>query len=323
MRASLITLVALCLLMALSVGTGSTQISAWESFAALLDPAHPQHMIVSQLRLPRALLAAGVGAALAASGLILQTVVRNALADPGILGLNAGAILAVVVLILIFPALSTRGGVALAAVIGAAAAMLAVFAIAREGGRAPIKLVLAGIAVSAIAGALITMLSLQSQTQSVQRALRWSSGSLNGTTWGEALTVWTSLLGLLPVLFVAHRMLDTLGFDQQSAAGLGVAVPRARVGFVVLAVLFSAMATAAAGIIAFVGLAAPHMARFLAGHRVLAYGPLALLLGAVICLGADLIGRSIFAPTQIPAGIVCAILGAPYFFWLMWMGDHG
>lgn len=281
----------------------------------------PHRLAVLEVRLPRLVCAAGAGAALAASGTILQAVARNPLADPGVLGVNAGASLAVVGLIVAFGAPSTLV-IAAAAFAGAFASAALVLALARAGGTSPARLVLTGIAIGACASSAASFLMVAGGVEDVQRAMVWLAGSLHGRGWTEAAAVWATLAVLAPATMLAARRLDALMLDDVSAHGLGAAPAASRLAATALAALLAGASVAAAGALSFIGLAAPHLARKAVGpihHRLL---PVAMAVGATLTMAADVIGRLAVAPIEIPAGIVTAALGAPLLVWVLRRTAH-
>lgn len=274
--------------------------------------------LVAALRWQRFATAAGVGGALALSGAILQTALRNPLAEPGVIGLNAGAALAATLVLLATTGYVPGWMIALAAISGASAAVLLVTLLAWSAdGVQPLRLILAGIALSALAGAIITAATLVGPPHRLPRLLVWLSGDLNGSNWADLSLVWTALLVAAPLLFVTMQRLDVAMLDPISGAGLGN-----RRGITLLFALFMAaalagIATTVGGIVIFVGLIAPHLAHRLVGPVNRRRMPVSALIGALIVAGADLFGRLLDPPTQLPAGLICGVLGAPVFFLLM------
>jgi iron complex transport system permease protein len=273
--------------------------------------------VVRELRLPRTLLAILVGAALALSGALMQSLTRNPLADPGIIGINSGAALAAVVIIVAW-----RGApiwlLPLAAFGGAIATAAFIYAFAWRGGIAPLRLILVGIGVAALLGSFTALLTSFGEVTDVQRAFVWLSGSLYGRGWGEVWLLAAWMLVLAPLAWLMAGTLDTLTLGDDSAVALGLRLELARGLLIVVSAALAAAAVAAAGTLGFVGLVAPHFARRLVGPMHLGLLPIAALLGGLLVLLADLAGRTIIAPAQLPAGLLTAILGAPYFMVLLW-----
>ncbi|WP_010492799.1 iron chelate uptake ABC transporter family permease subunit, partial [Paenibacillus elgii] len=271
--------------------------------------------IVLDQRLPRMLVAACAGAALAVSGLLLQGVVRNPMADPSIVGVSAGAGVGALLLLLVWPELPI-GLLPFASFAGAIAAALIVYLIARKTGLQPAVLALVGIAVSACGSAVIQLIVVQTK-MNVAVALAWISGSTYARGWEELaqLVVWPVLL--LPFAWLIGRRVDILAFGQEGAVGLGVNVEQTRLRAAAIGVALAAAAVSIVGTIGFVGLIAPHAARLLIGHNHRRLMPLAALLGAVLLVLADIVGRNLLPPKEIPSGLIVSLLGAPYFLWLM------
>lgn len=297
----------------LSLSAGTLALSSPDVWRALTgDAAEPAHRIaVVGIRLPRLLVAAGAGAALALSGAILQAVLRNPLAEPGVLGISSGAALGVALVhagMLAVPVLP-------AAMAGGLLAVLAILFFA--GDPHPVRLILAGIGVGALVGAALSFLSVAAPALAAQQILIWMTGDLNGAGPDRAALVWSGLALGLPLAALCLRHLDLIAFDPASAISLGLDPGRTRLALIALAVLLAATATAAAGIVTFVGLVGPHMARRMVGARHAAMLPVALVAGALLVTAADFVGRTAFPPVQVPAGIVAALLGAPWFLHLM------
>ncbi|WP_233712461.1 iron ABC transporter permease [Kribbella turkmenica] len=279
-------------------------------------------------RLPRVLSAVLCGAALAIAGTTVQAVCRNPLAEPGILGITGGAGVGAVITLVLLPAASIwlLSGVA-------AAAALATFALVylvswrgglsdRGGGAgkelSTDRLVLIGVGVSSAASAIITLLIVATDPWNVSMAMTWLSGSTYGRTLPQVLPVAIALLVLTPVIVHARRELDLLALDDDVPRILGVRLERTRLLALLCAALLTAAAVSAIGVVGFVGLVAPHAARALVGGRHTRILPVAALLGAILVSVADSLGRTLLAPAQIPAGLLTALIGAPYFVYLLW-----
>ncbi len=267
-------------------------------------------------RVPRVTAALLAGAALALAGTLVQGVTRNPLADPGVLGVSSGAGLGAVLVVTAVPAASTWS-VAGAAFAGAAVAAIVVFGLAARGGFQQNRLVLVGVGVSAGLTALISLLIVVTDPFNANKALTWLSGSTYGRTWQDSLPVVIVLVVAIVLVLPKHRELDLVSLDEDSPRLLGVRLGRTRMGFLTLAVLLTATAIAAVGTIGFVGLVAPHAARSLVGRAHARVVPVAVLLGAVLVCLCDLLGRTVIAPAQLGAGILTALVGTPYFVWLL------
>lgn len=276
--------------------------------------------VILDLRLPRLLVAMLAGAALAVSGALLQGVVRNPLAGPEIVGITGGAGLGALTLIVLFPGLPFAF-VPIAAFAGAFMAFAVVYLASWKNGLTATRLALIGVAVSAFCAAGTNILVVKAQVR-VASALVWLSGSTYARDWDDLQRLLPWLVVLLPVAWLAARQLDVLGLGDDTARAVGVPLEHTRLIILSIAVALSAAAVSVVGTIGFVGLIGPHTARILLSgqhqHRKLV--PLAAILGALLVTLADTIGRFALAPKEIPAGLVTAMIGAPYFLWLLWRG---
>ncbi|MFD6612032.1 iron ABC transporter permease [Micromonospora chalcea] len=277
----------------------------------------PAYTFVLDARWPRVAAALLAGAALALAGTTVQAVCRNPLAEPGILGITGGAGIGAVSLLTFAP---MAGVLALsgAAGLGAVAAFALVYGLARRRGLNSDRLVLIGFAVWQGGTAIITFIVVSSDPWNTGKALTWLSGSTYGRTAPQVLPVLIALLLALPLVAAVRRELDLLALDDDTPRVLGVRLEPARLVALGLAALLTATAVSAVGVIGFVGLVAPHAARALVGGRHTRVLPVAVLLGATLVSLADTLGRTVIAPAQIPAGLVTALIGTPYFVWLLW-----
>ena len=278
--------------------------------------AGPIVTFVLDTRVPRVLAGLFAGAALALAGVLVQAVSRNPLGEPGVLGVTGGAGVAAVWVITVAP----QAGVwvvAGAAAVGAGVASILVFGLAARGGMASDRLVLIGIGVSAGSTALITVIVVLTDPYNAVKALTWLSGSTYGRTLQQVVPVAVVLLLVAPVVVRARRDLDLLALDDDTPQVLGIRLMQRRLILLAVSALLTASAVSAVGVIAFVGLVAPHMARALVGRSHARVLPMAALIGAVVVLVADTIGRTVIAPAQLPAGLLTALLGTPYFVWLL------
>ncbi|SDS33033.1 iron ABC transporter permease [Microterricola viridarii] len=279
--------------------------------------AGPVTEFVLNTRMPRVLAAILAGAALAVAGAVVQAVSRNPLAEPALLGVTGGAGVGAVLVITIAP-LASFWAVSAGGLLGAVAAAVIVFGLAAAGGFAQSRLILIGIGVSAAAGAIVSMLIIATDPYNAAKALTWMSGSTYGRTLPQLLPVLVALVLAAPILAGARRDLDVLAQDDDTPRILGVPLGRTRLWLLSVAVALSAAAVAAVGVIGFVGLVAPHAARALVGGRHALVLPMSALLGALLVCVADTLGRTVIAPGQLPAGLLTAVVGAPYFVWLLW-----
>lgn len=271
---------------------------------------------VLDTRVPRVLAALCAGAALALSGTLVQSVTRNPLAEPGVLGVSGGAALGAILLVTSAPG-SGPWSIAGAAFGGAAISAVVVFGLAAKGGFQNSRLVLVGMGVSTGTMALISLLIVLTDRFSATKALIWLSGSTYGRTGTDILPVAAVLVAAAVVAFARRKELDLVSLDEDTPRLLGLDLARGRLGFLIVSVLLSATAVAAAGTIGFVGLVAPHAARALVGRRHIRVVPVAMLLGATLVCLADLLGRTVIAPAQLGAGLMTAVVGTPYFVYLL------
>jgi iron complex transport system permease protein len=270
---------------------------------------------VLNLRLPRVLVAGLVGAALAVSGLLIQGVVRNPLSAPDLVGVAPGAGVGAVAVLVAFPG-APIAMLPVAAFAGGVIAFALVYAVSWSGGVAPTRLALVGVGVSAAAASLTTIMVVQAEF-SMTSALAWLSGSTYAKQWGDVVRLLPWVVVLLPAAWLTARWLDLLALGDDLPRGLGIPLERTRLAILGIAVGLAAAAVATAGTIAFVGLIAPHAARLLAPGRHRLLVPYAALLGAVLVITADTLGRALMPPNEIASGLITAMLGAPYFLWLL------
>jgi iron complex transport system permease protein len=311
--------VLLLLVTLLSIAIGSKQIPLSTVLDALrhYNEANTDHVIVRSLRVPRTLIGLMVGAALGLSGALMQGVTRNPLADPGILGVNGGAALFVVGGIYWF-GLSTLTAYVWLAFAGAAAASVAVYLLGSMGreGATPVKLALAGAALTAMLGSMTTAL-LIGDVNTFDQFRFWSVGSFAGRGPDVAAQVAPFILvGIVLALFCG-RVLNALSLGDDVAKSLGQRVGLARLFVAVVVVLLCGAATAAAGPIGFIGLTIPHVARLVTGPDYRWILPYSMLLAPILLLGSDVIGRVVALPGELQVGIVTAVLGAPFFIFLV------
>ncbi|AMB84643.1 iron ABC transporter permease [Pseudomonas agarici] len=273
--------------------------------------------IVEQLRMPRLVLAALVGAALAVSGLILQSIIRNPLASPDLLGITSGASAAAVLYLSFFSMALGSRFLPLAAMAGAGLAALAIYLLAWKQGTSPLRLVLIGVGISALLAAVTTFLLVFSPLTTTLSAYVWLTGSVYGASWPEprALALW--LLAILPLLVWLARQVRVQQLDDDLALGIGVQVQWLRAGLLLVSVALAGAAVAWGGAIAFVGLIAPHIAKRLVAPGFAGQALMAALIGANLVMLADLVGRTLFLPLDLPAGIFVAVLGTPFFLYLL------
>lgn len=299
----------------ISMTNGSAEIAPLRVLNMILqDDGSLPRKILMNIRLPRTILAVLVGINLALAGVILQAIMRNPLADPGIIGVSAGSGLFGVLILIVFPNLSYA--LPPFAFIGAMIACGMVYVLSWKKGLRPVRLILAGVAVSAFFGAGISALMLF-YSDRVQGALLFMSGSLSATTWKHVLTILPyTTIGVLLIAFQTEK-LNLLLLGEEAATGLGVNVNKARLWLTVIASLLAASAVSVVGLLGFVGLVVPHISRMIVGnnHRFLV--PSAAILGSTVLLLSDTFARNVVRPVEIPVGIIMALFGAPFFLFLL------
>jgi len=329
------TLAALILLLpavaALAVSAGSVPLAPRTVVAVLLHAvgipierswAPEAETIILALRLPRVALAAVVGVGLAGAGVVFQGLFRNPLADPYLIGTSAGAALGATVAIIwgADGGLGALGAVPAAAFLGALAVSYGVYRLARRGTDVPVEdLLLAGIAVGAFLAAIISLLQLGGG-ESLQRVIYWVMGGFAGRSWAHIAMAAPYAVGGLVLAWLYGRDLNVLQVGEEGALQLGVDVPRVKRILLAGGSLMAAAAVATSGLIGFVGLIVPHLMRLVVGphHRILL--PAAALAGAIILILADLLARVAVTPAELPVGVVTALLGAPFFLYLLLRG---
>lgn len=328
-------LLSLCLLlMLLSLGAGAFAIAPGRVAEILLaklgfGPADlldsREALVVLNIRLPRLLLGALVGAALAISGALMQGLFRNPLADPGLVGVSAGAGLAAATTIVLgdrlLSGLATKLPFAVlpfGAFLGGLVSTLALYLIATRQGRTSVAtMLLAGVALAALAGALTGLLAFISDDRQLRDLTFWSLGSLGGASWTKLAAVAPIVLPLLLAVPLLARGLNALMLGEAEAYHLGIPVQRIKALSILLVALAVGASVASAGVIGFVGIVVPHLIRLSVGpdHRLLL--PLSAIGGAALLAGADIVARLVVIPAELPIGIVTAFIGAPFFLWLL------
>jgi iron complex transport system permease protein len=294
---------------------GSMEISIPRIFEVLFNNVDSaERLVIWDIRLPRMIVAALVGVNLALSGAILQGIMLNPLADPGIIGISSGAGLAGIVILILFPQLQFM--VPLAAFLGAMGAALIIYVLAWKGGIQPLRIILAGVAVAAFLGAGISSLMVF-YSDRVHGAITFMNGSLSARSWPQVqLILPYTVAGLITSFFMSER-LNILILGDDTARGLGLNVERTRLGLTAVAALLAASAVSVVGLLGFVGLIIPHSVRLLIGNNYKYVLPGSALLGAAVVMFCDTFARTAFSPTEIPVGVVMAILGAPFFLYLL------
>lgn len=317
-----------------SLGAGAVEIGPARVLAILAGAGAGEGreaLVVMNIRLPRLLLGLLVGAALGVSGAMMQGLFRNPLADPGLVGVSAGAGLAAAVMIVLgeryiapYAGGSTFLLLPVGAFVGGLATTLALYGIAtREGRTSVATMLLAGIALGALAGAFTGILAYASDDRQLRDLTFWSLGSLGGATWAKLAVVAPIILPILIATPMLARGLNALVLGEAEAYHLGIGVQRLKAMIILLVAGAVGASVAVAGVIGFVGIVVPHLLRLVIGpdHRLLL--PLCAVLGGALLAGADILARTIVAPSELPIGIVTAAVGAPFFLWLLLHRNKG
>ncbi|NMM51702.1 iron ABC transporter permease [Paenibacillus aquistagni] len=306
----------------ISVNTGPIRLTPEELIRTLFGKGTAkQELILFDFRLPRIVISMLIGAGLAVSGCVMQSISRNALADPGILGINAGAGLMVMLFVSFYPNMATAPIMALPllALLGAGltAALIYILAYKQNEGLSPTRLLLTGIAVAAGISAAMIVLTLRLSPEKYQFVASWLAGSIWGSNWKFVLALLPWIVVLLPLVFYKARVLNVMNLGDQIATGLGASVERERLILIACSVALAGACVAVSGGIGFVGLIGPHLSRRLVGPKHELLLPTTALAGTLLVLTADTLGRWILQPSEIPTGVVVAVIGAPYFLYLL------
>lgn len=320
--AGLLLLAIAIIVVIVSLNTGTIRLSPASIWRTLLGSGtRDETLILFEYRLPRIVITILAGIGLGISGAVLQGVSRNSLADPGILGIHSGAAFGLIVFVsffrtmegpaaLLIPMFTFAGGIVISIIIF-------VLAYDRYKGMIPIRLILVGIAIEAGVSAVTLFLSLKLDEDTYTFAARWLAGSVWGRDWVNVWSLLPWVAVLVPIIYSRSRSLDLFALGDETAAGVGSHVTRNRMLMLGLAVALSCASVSMAGGIGFIGLIAPHIARRLAGPQHRHFLPIAALVGLVILVTADTVGRSIFQPNAVPAGVIVAAIGGPYFLYLL------
>lgn len=315
---TILLLLVLLASMGVSLGLGSFPTPFVNVLDALATPQDSDiAFIIWELRLPRIVLAVLVGAALAVAGAILQGIVRNPLASPDVIGITSGAAMTAVAFLALFGTGLSIHWLPAAALAGALLSAMLVFLLAWKGGITPSRMVLVGIGLSAAMGAVTTLLIVISDDASAMVAYVWLTGSLYAAQWQDVFGLLPWLLVAVPLCLSLARHMDAMTLGDAVAQGLGVSLLRSRLVLMACSVALAGAAVAFAGGLSFVGLIAPHIAARLVGRGFARLMPAAALIGALIVLYADLLGRVAFLPKDLPAGIFVSGVGAPFFVYLL------
>lgn len=320
---ALISLIFLTFVISLHLGSSNTTpIDVIRTLIGLGTKS--QELVIFKLRLPRIIMAVLVGTALAIAGVILQAVTKNDLADSGILGINSGAALFVVMYMYflngnVYEGMSnfTIYTMTIVALLGALFGAFLIYILAWNKGINSSRLLLIGIGINTAFLALLTVFQLKFTTQEFNRVIAWTNGSIWGATWKYVYIIAPFVIIFGLIAFYKSRSLDVLNLGDDVAIGLGVDAEKERRNLIVVAVILAGVATSVAGSIAFLGLISPHIARKLIGPSHKSLIPISVLVGVFILLISDTIARNLFAPLEMPVGLVVSVIGVPYFIYLM------
>lgn len=316
----LVLVLLLFVVLLLSAAYGEYPVPLWAIPLTVLHipVGNPDYdFVINTLRLPRVVTAALVGMALAIAGTIMQGLTRNPLAAPEVVGVEAGAALVAVSLIVLLPS-APVAALPVAAFVGALLTALLVYGLAWKGGSSPMRLILVGVGVGAIASGGTSLLITFGSIYDVGQALVWLAGSVYGRTWDQVRALLPWLVIFVPLALLLAHSLNASNLGDDVARGLGVPLEWQRMLALLSCVALAGASVATAGTIGFVGLMSPHLARQLVGNSHQSLIPVAALVGSVLVATADLLGRSLFSPIEIPCGVVTAAVGAPYFLYLLY-----
>lgn len=307
----------LCGMIMLALSVGSDFIHPVTVLNELFGYGTGEYLFTIQtLRLPRVLLALLVGMALAISGLILQGLIRNPLAAPDIIGVTSGASVGAMIFLVYFGTVSIHY-LPLAAIIGGGIVSSIIYLLSWKKGVTPIRIVLIGIGISALMKGIVTMLIVTGEEIRTTRAYIWLTGSLYGANMQDVYLLLPWVVILILLTFVMARVINVKELGDDIALGVGVRVQVYRLLFLLISVMLAGSAVAFVGGIAFVGLVAPHISRMLVGRSFAALIPISAIVGSIIVIFADIIGRTAFLPKDLPAGVFTAAIGAPFFIYLL------
>jgi iron complex transport system permease protein len=317
-----VSLVLIIITLILGMGMGYSTLSYDRLLPTLLGQGtFKEEFVLFSIRMPRIIITLLAGMALALSGAILQGITRNDLADPGIIGINSGAGVAITIFFLFFPIDSGTFVymIPLVGFIGAilTASLIYLFSYNKNVGVQPVNLVLTGVGFSlALSGLMIVLISSADRVK-VDFIAKWLAGNIWGTDWPFIWAILPWLVILIPFTLYKANRLNLLGLSEPVAIGVGVSIEKERIVLLLTAVALAAAAVSVTGGISFIGLMAPHIAKALVGPRNQLFIPVAILIGGWLLLFADTIGRNLIESSEIPAGIMVSIIGAPYFIYLL------
>lgn len=312
---SIIVILAICFVV--SVAVGSVNIPIKNVMLSILNIDNDFLGIIRDIRLPRVIMSVFIGASLSVSGILLQSVMQNPMADPGVTGISSGASVMVVFLMLYKPGAAHL--IPMVGFLGGLIACVMVYFLAWKNGINAIRIILAGVAVNSILGACVSMMNILNSDK-LAGILSWMNGSLSGKSWSQVyLCIMYSFIGMIIAIFL-HKNCNVLALGDKTAKGLGFNPNKQRVIISSVGVFLAGISTSFVGVISFVGLMVPHIARLLIGSNHKYLIPFSALLGSSVLMLADTIGRTISAPYEIPVGIVMSVLGGPFFLYLLRKG---
>lgn len=319
-RVFLLMIVILVLVILLAIRVGSVSVSYRDIVNALTTEVGGTAGIIRDIRIPRVLMAVIVGANLAVSGVLLQGVMRNPMADPGITGISSGASVIVMIVMLYFP--RAAASVPIFGFLGGIMACILIYSLAWKQGLSAVRIVLAGVAVNSILGGISSMISILN-SESLSSVLTWLNGELGKKGWDKVstLTIY-SIVGLVLAL-LSYRCCDLLALGDKNTKSLGYNPNLLRIIISAIAVFLAGISTSYVGVIGFIGLVVPHMSRMLMGSEHKRLIPFAGLLGSIVLLLADTVGRIVIAPYEIPVGVIMTVCGGPFFLYLLRKDSKG
>lgn len=310
-----ISLILMILLMFAFCTIGSVRLTLGDILSAIISTEESSNrVIILSMRLPRNIIAVLVGASLAVSGLLLQAVMKNPLSDPGVTGVSSGASVASIVILLLLPQYISY--LPIFAFVGGAIACIIVYVMAWKNGLKPMRVVLSGVAVNAVLGGFISLITTL-YSDKIQNALLWLNGSLASKTWNDVRTLVIYLVPGLILSLMCIRSANILSLGDETATSLGYNVTKTRVMLSAIAVFLAGTATSVVGVIGFVGLIVPHICRMIIGTDHKYTIPFSMILGGVTLLIADTAARSLFGSLELPVGIIMSIAGGPFFLYLL------
>lgn len=305
----------LCVLALISISIGSARYSLRDIMTNLLtEESNPIKIIIYNLRLPRVISAILIGAALSVGGALLQSVMRNPLADPGTIGVSAGAGTAATTILLLFPHMTTA--VPIFAFGGAALACGLIYLLAWKGGVDPVRIILSGVAINSVLGGYNGFLQML-YSDNLQGVLGFMNGSLSGRSWSDVKTLAIYVIIGLFLALICIKSANALQLGDEMAKNLGINVNLSRIALSAVSTFLAAATVSVAGMIGFVGLVVPHIARMIVGSDYKIMIPTSMLLGAVVLLFADTVGRTLVPGMDIPVGTIMSMVGGPFFLYML------